>query len=220
MEHDAHYPLCQWLRLGQQPGSGSQLQQPEQSGRPVHLAPGGPPPHSSVSGHPRRRSYGHWVTAAFASAVQATCCVVMCNPFTAAPALATARATSRVRRCQRMAEHPGTLDLPSCEAKSSGDGGPGSCPHGAGVGDLVGTRWRSKQGGGSLQCGGEERKVRRWKRERWGESGKRSGCWWKKTAQRRWNWWWTWSRSSCPSRSQRSRRSRARNVQGQDPRVI
>ncbi|KAG5194129.1 hypothetical protein MJG53_020142 [Ovis ammon polii x Ovis aries] len=95
----------------------------------------------------------------------------MSNPFTAAPARATAWATSRVRRCQRMAEHPGTLDLLSCEAKSSGDGGPGSCPHSGRVGDVVGTRWRTKQGGGSLQCGGEERQVRRWKRERWGGIG-------------------------------------------------
>lgn len=80
-------------------------------------------------------------------------------------------------------EHPGTLDLLSCEAKSSGDRGPGACPQGGGVRDLAGTRWRTKKGGGSLQCGGKERKVRPWKRERWWGLGQRSGCWWKDSTE-------------------------------------
>lgn len=56
-----------------------------------------------------------------------------------------------------------------------------------------------------------------WRRVRCRESSRSSSC---KILWKRWKWWWLRSRSRCPFRSGGiNQRSRARNMQGQEPQV-
>ena len=113
---------------------------------PAQLAPGGPPPHSSVSGHPRRRQL--WPLGDGSNCITCAGHLLCCHvqPLHSCTSLSHSRPRLEWDASRGWQEHPRALELLSCEAKFSGDGGPGSCPHGGCVGDLVGTRWCTKQG--------------------------------------------------------------------------